>query len=183
MNISKRHSGALLGLGIAFVALGTFAIYSVVFATVASVLFFGWLLLFSGFIQMGHGFFARNWNGFLLQILMGALSLIAGIFIVFNPLAGALSLTLLLSLFFMFQGITRIIFALQKRPGHWKWVLLSGIMALLLGIFIFYEWPYSGLYIIGLFVGIDFILNGWALIALSMQSRKKTERAPATHQG
>jgi uncharacterized membrane protein HdeD (DUF308 family) len=170
----KSHAGVLLGLGLALIALGSLAIYSVVAATFASVIFFGWLLIIAGFIQFGHALYARKWNWFLLQILLSIFSIAAGGLILYNPTTGALSLTLLLSFLFIVQGAMRIVLALMKRYDHWVWVLISGILTLILGILILMQWPYSGLYIIGLFVGIDLIFNGWALVMLSFIARKLT---------
>ena len=171
----KSHAGVFLGLGLALIALGSLAIYSVVYATFASVIFFGWLLIFSGFIQFGHALYARGWNGFLLQLLLGIFGIVAGALILFNPAVGALSLTLLLSFLFIAQGAVSITLALLKRFEHWVWVLVSGILTLALGIMILYQWPYSGLYIIGLFVGIDLIFNGWALVMLSSMAKKSSK--------
>jgi uncharacterized membrane protein HdeD (DUF308 family) len=168
----RSQAGVFLGLGLALIALGSLAIYSVVFATFASVIFFGWLLVFSGFIQFGHALYARQWSGFLLQLLLGIFALVAGGLILYRPTAGAISLTLLLSFLFIIQGTIRIVLALTRRFEHWVWVLVSGILTLLLGILILKQWPYSGLYIIGLFVGIDLIFNGWALVMLSSMAKK-----------
>lgn len=173
MNDIRTHAGIMLGLGIALIALGSLAIYSVVFATFATVIFFAWLLIFAGFIQFGHALYAREWSGFFLQLAVGIFALVAGILILFRPVAGAATLTLLLSFMFIAQGTLRIIMALSKKKlAYWGWILFSGILTLALGIMILFEWPYSGLYIIGLFVGIDLIFNGWGLVMLSMYARK-----------
>jgi len=173
MNTQLRsNAGTFLGIGIALIALGSLAIYSVVYATFASVIFFGSLLIFSGFIQIGHALYARHWSGFILQILLGIFALVAGGLIVYNPAAGTLSLTLLLSFLFIAQGSVRIVMALTTRYAHWVWVLISGILTFALGILILMQWPYSALYIIGLFVGIDLIFNGWALIMLSFITKR-----------
>jgi uncharacterized membrane protein HdeD (DUF308 family) len=168
----RAHAGIFLGLGLALIALGSLAIYSVVFATFASVIFIGWLLVFSGFIQLGHALYARNWSGFLLQLFLGIFALVAGALILYMPTAGALSLTLLLSFLFIAQGVVRIVLSLTRRFENWVWVLISGILTLILGILILKQWPYSALYIIGLFVGIDLIFNGWALVMLSFAAKK-----------
>lgn len=173
MVTQKEQSGIFLGIGLALIALGSLAIYSAIFATFASVVFFGWLLVFAGFIQFGHALYSRGWEGFLLGLLLGLLSLAAGALIIANPLTGAIALTLLLSFLFIAQGILRITLALVKKFEHWGWVLASGILGVLLGVLILMQWPYAALYIIGLFVGIDLIFNGWALIMLSMMVRKR----------
>ena len=174
----KKDAGIFLGLGLALIALGSLALYFTFFATFASVIFLGWLLIFSGFMQCGHGIYARHWEGFLLHVLLGVVSIVGGALLIFDPTVGAIALTLLLSFLFIIQGILRIVLALTKRLAHRTWVLVSGALSLILGIMILMQWPYSGLYIIGLFVGIDLIFNGWALVMLSMAAKKNWPQAP-----
>ncbi len=171
----KESAGLSFGLGIGLIALGIFAIYSVVTTTFISVFLVGWLLILAGFIQVGYAFWARNWSGFLLQLLTGLFSFVAGGLILYNPLIGAASLTLFLSFLFIVQGIVRIVMSLTKKFTHWIWVLTSGIVTLALGILILYQWPYSSLYIIGLFVGIDLVFSGWSLVMLSLLAKNIKE--------
>lgn len=168
----KKQAGLLLGLGLAMIVLGSLALYFTTAATFISVKLLAWLFIISGFIQIGHAFYSRGWKGFLLQLILGIISVIAGIIILANPFSGAITLTLLLAFLFIVQGLVRIFFALTKRFEHWVWVLISGILSVILGIMILYQWPWSGLYIIGLFVGIDLIFNGWSLIMLSTVARR-----------
>src|SRR5438552_76718 len=89
-----------------------------------------------------------------------------------RPVAGALSLTLLLAAFFVVGGVSRIMTALAIRfPGR-GWTLLSGMVTLLLGIVIWRQWPISGLWVIGTFVGLDLIFDGWSLVMLGMRARQ-----------
>lgn len=168
----RNQAGLLLGLGFAMIVLGSLALYSTVTATFISVKLLAWLFIISGFIQLGHAFYSRGWSGFLLQILLGVISIIAGIVILKDPLTGAVTLTLLLSFLFIVQGVIRIVLSLTKKFEHWVWILVSGILSVILGFMILYQWPWSGLYIIGLFVGIDLIFNGWTLIILSTFARR-----------
>lgn len=168
----KSHAGLLLGLGIALIVLGSLAIYYGVFSTLATVSIFGWILIFAGFIQFGHAIYARAWSAFFLQLCAGLLALTAGIVTIVKPMMAASVLTLLLAFLFIAQGTMRIILAAVKHIPNWFWVLFSGFLSLILGIMILAEWPRSGLYIIGLFMGIDLIFNGWSLIMLSAMARK-----------
>jgi uncharacterized membrane protein HdeD (DUF308 family) len=168
----KKQAGLLLGLGLGMIVLGSLALYSTVTATFISVKLLAWLFIISGFIQVGHAFYSRGWKGFLLQLVLGIISVIAGVIILRNPFSGAITLTLLLAFLFIIQGFIRIVLSLTKRFEHWIWILISGILSVILGFMILYQWPWSGLYIIGLFVGIDLIFNGWALIMLSSFARR-----------
>lgn len=168
-----RHNwGWFLALGVALVFFGTIALGSSVLATLASVVFFGWLLLFAGAVEAVQAFWQRKWGGFFLHLLSGILSVVVGLIIVANPGAGALVLTLVLAVFFMVAGMFRIIAPLVMRFPHWGWMLLSGLVSLMLGILIWQQWPVSGLWVIGTFIGIDLIFSGWTWIMLSLAARR-----------
>lgn len=89
-----------------------------------------------------------------------------------NPKASATSLTLILGIFFVLSGLLRIIFSMVRDSPHRGWLFINGILTLILGILIWYEWPYSGLWVIGTLVGIDTIINGWTWVMLSLIARK-----------
>lgn len=164
----KKNSGWYLFLGLLLIVLGTIAIFRTFFFTVVSVIFFGWLLLIGGVIEIIHAFWKhRGWSGFFLELLAGILYTVVGFMIVANPGASAVALTLLIAMFLIFGGLFRIIASIAVRPPHWGWVTLHGVISLLLGVLIWQEWPLSGIWVIGLFVGIEMLFNGWALVMLS----------------
>ena len=175
----KRNWGWYLALGIALIVLGTIALGSALVMTVASVFFFGWLLIIGGIMEAVHAFWRKRWAGFFLDLLTGILYVIAGWMMVSNPAESALLLTLIIAMFLVFEGVFRIVAALIARYPHWGWVLLNGVISLVLGILIWRQWPYSGLWVIGLFVGIEMLFNGWSLVMLSLTARNLPEEAPA----
>jgi uncharacterized membrane protein HdeD (DUF308 family) len=175
----RRSWGWFLALGLALVVLGTIALGSALVMTVASVFFFGWLLIIGGVMEAVHAFWRKRWAGFFLDLLTGILYIIAGWMMVTNPKESALLLTLIIAMFLVFEGVFRIVAALAARYPHWGWVLFNGIISLILGIMIWRQWPYSGLWVIGLFVGIEMLLNGWSLVMLSLAARNLPEEAPA----
>lgn len=164
----RKKWGWFLALGILLIVLGFFAISSAVAVTWLTVEFLGFLLLIGGIAQFIYSFFALKWSGFFLSLLAGILYSVTGFLMVKNPALSALTLTLLLASFYTVAGVFRIIGALTTRFQHWGWVLTSGIISLLLGILIFAEWPISGLWVIGLFIGIDMIFVGWAWVIISL---------------
>jgi uncharacterized membrane protein HdeD (DUF308 family) len=87
-------------------------------------------------------------------------------------MSGALVLTLIMAIYFMVIGILRIISALAMRFPSWGWVLFSGVITFILGIMIKSQWPATGLWVIGLFIGIDMIFSGWSYVMLSMAAKK-----------
>jgi uncharacterized membrane protein HdeD (DUF308 family) len=174
----RRHWGWYLALGIVLIVLGTLAIGSTFVMTIASVFFFGWLLIIAGVMEAIHAFWHKRWAGFFLDLLTGILYVVAGWMMVTNPGGSALLLTLIIAMFLVFEGVFRIVASLAARYPHWGWVLFNGVISLLLGILIWRQWPSSGLWVIGLFVGIEMLLNGWSLVMLSLMGRKLPEEAP-----
>jgi len=176
----RRNWGWFLALGVFLVVLGTIALGSAVLATMATVVLIGWLLLVGGIVEAGHAFWRKKWSGFFVDLLTGILYMVVGFMIVANPVATAETLTLLIALFLMFGGVFRIVAALAVRFPHWGWLVLHGAVNLLLGIAIWRQWPWSGLWVIGLFVGIDLIFNGWSLVMLGLAAKRLP--APALQQ-
>jgi uncharacterized membrane protein HdeD (DUF308 family) len=176
----KRSWGWYLALGIALILLGTIALGSALVMTIASVFFFGWLLIVAGVLEAVHAFWHKRWAGFFLDLLTGILYVVVGWMMVTNPKETALLLTLTVAMFLVFEGVFRIVTALTARYPHWGWVLFNGVISLVLGLMIWRQWPYSGLWVIGLFVGIEMLLNGWSLVMLSLASRKLPEEFPVT---
>ncbi len=129
------------------------------------------MLLVGGVLSVGHAFARRRWGGFFIEMLSGLLYVVVGLMVVSSPAESALALTLVIAMFLMIGGTFRIITSLTAHFHHWMWMLLSGVVSLLLGLMIWRQWPLSGLWVIGLFIGIDMIFYGWSLIMLGMTAR------------
>jgi len=168
----RDHWRWFLALGIALVLFGAIAIGSAAVATVAVTWLFGFLLLAGGIASIVSSFSAARWSGTLLHLMIGVLYAVVGWMIVDRPANSAVELTLIIAFFLIFGGIFRIVFSLSQRFTGWGWVLLNGAVTLLLGLLIYKQWPLSGLWVIGLFVGIELIFNGWAWIMLSLGLRQ-----------
>jgi uncharacterized membrane protein HdeD (DUF308 family) len=173
----RRNWGWFLALGISLIILGVIALSFSVLTTLASVIVFGWLLIVSGVLQAVHAFWRKRWNGFFLDLFGGILSLVVGFMLVANPLVGAETLTMLIALFLFIGGIFRIVVSLTAPFHNWGWLLLNGVINVVLGVLIWRQWPVSGLWVIGLFVGIDMLFNGWSLVMLSLTARTLPEHA------
>lgn len=169
-----RHWGWCVALGVALIVLGTIALGASTLTTLVSVVFFGWLLLLGGVTHLVHAFRVRRWGGFFRHLLGGLLGVVVGLMLATRPAAGALSLTLLMAAFFMVSGLFRILAALAVRFPGWGWALFGGAVTLVLGVMVWSEWPVSGLWVIGTFVGIDMIFDGWALVSLGTAARSLT---------
>ncbi len=156
-------------LGILLIVLGTLGIVFPFLTTIAAKIFLGWLFLIGGMVQIVHAFSTRGWSEFFLDLLMGVLFLIGGGWLAFFPLTGIITLTIFLAAMFVVQGIIEIAMALRMRPHEgWIWMLLAGIVALAAGLLILAQLPSSATWAIGLLVGINLIMTGWAYLLLPM---------------
>jgi uncharacterized membrane protein HdeD (DUF308 family) len=169
----NRNWGWLLAFGILSILLGTIGLGVTFGLTLLSVVFFGALLIAGGVLQVADAFKCHGWKGTLWHVLIGLLYVVGGLVIVSDPLLASKTLTLALAGILMAVGVARIIMAIQHRaePG-WMWVLLSGIVSGLLGAMIIAQWPVSGLWVIGLFVAIELIFNGWASLFIALAARR-----------
>jgi len=161
-----------LALGIGLAIVGTLAVIFSFMSTLISVIFLGSLLITLGIFEGIKSFKVNQWSGFFLHILLSVLYIVGGIFIVWNPLANAVSLTLLLAIFFVISGALRIYFAATHNIPNKMWLFFNGAITVLLGILIWHELPFAGMWVIGTFIGIDMIFTGWTWIMLSLAARK-----------
>ncbi len=167
--ISHRW-GWFLILGILQILLGVLALGDTVAVTVISMVFLGWLLILSAILHAIHWFRGRQ-RSFFLDLLGFILDLVVGFIFLTNPAAGAVTLTLVLAAFLFAGGVARIFASFSFDLPHRVWAILSGIVAALLGILLWVHWPLSGLYFIGLAIGIELIFRGWAWVMLALRMR------------
>lgn len=160
----RKSSFWLLVLGVLLIVVGLVAISSTFIATLATVVILGALLMVGGAVEIVDAFLGRGWRGFWMHLLGGILYLTLGFLMVQRPLAAAAIFTLMLATAFFVGGLFRIIVALSERFYGWGWVLLNGVITLVLGILIWRQWPEAAFWVIGLFVGIDMVLDGWSLV-------------------
>ena len=169
----KRSTGWLLGLGILFVLLGCIGLGMVVGLTLISVLFLGVILMIAGFIQIIDVFACKQWRGALWHALVGILYIIAGGIIIYDPILASEAITALIAWVLIFIGIARIMMAIELRHATgWGWLLFAGLTAIILGILILLQWPYSGLWVLGMFIGIELLVNGWTYILIAITLRR-----------
>jgi uncharacterized membrane protein HdeD (DUF308 family) len=172
LEVLGRKWGWLCGLGILLVVLGTLAIGSAVLVTFATMVFVGCLMVLAGLLQTAHAISMRGWSGFYLDLMAGVLNTVVGVLIVTHPVATADALTLMIALLLILGGIFRIVAGLSVSYQNRGWMILHGVTNLLLAFIIIADWPVSGSSIIGLFIGIDILFNGWSLIMLGLVARK-----------
>lgn len=173
----KRYSLWYLIQGALLVVAGFLAIIYPILSSVAVIIMLGWLLIISGVAQGISLVGARHVPHFWLQLISVILAFLIGFLFLRDPAQGLLTVTLLLIVFFMIEGISKIVFALTIRPfPYWGWVLASGLIGVLLSLVLWASLPVTALWLVGLLLGIQLISVGGALARLAWQVR----RSPTT---
>jgi uncharacterized membrane protein HdeD (DUF308 family) len=165
-----QKRGWFFALGIFLVLLGVAALYMDVATTMLTIVVLGGILIAASVVLAVFSFVTGRWSGFLLTLAAAALSAIAGITMLTNPLLGAAAITLAIGTIFIVGGIYRSIASAVMQFPNWGWSLLNGLITLALGIMLVRGWPSSSLWFLGLFVGIDLIFHGvsWIMFALGV---------------
>jgi len=162
----------LLALGVLQTLFGLVALGAPVLVTAVAAVFFGWLLLFSGIFQIVHAFSCSRWGGFLFHLLGGLLAALAGGWIAFFPLRGALGLTMVLATWLVVSGIVRVVLALRVRPAEgWGGFLVAGIVTVALGA-VMWTRPEAAIWLVGVVIGFHLLLEGITMALLGWRLRK-----------
>ncbi|HET9110367.1 MAG TPA: HdeD family acid-resistance protein [Ktedonobacterales bacterium] len=175
----RRYWGWFLALGVAMVILGLLCLSSAVIATLLTTVLLGVVAILAGAVLLASAFWADSGWGSLLRVALGILFVLAGWSLLTRPVLGALTLTAIIGWFLILSGIVHLIIALAERLHGWGWSAINGVVTLLLGVLLVTQWPLSGLVAIGLFLGIDLLMNGalWVTVALGVRS---APRPPST---
>lgn len=172
----RRHQPLFLVAGLLLTALGALAIgwSCLTSLTLVTVWIFGLFLLGGGAAEILSAFWAGRWRGRLLHLLVGAMYLVVGTLFITEPKDSAIRLTLLIAIFLIIGGVFRILHALTEGGPARASILLSGVVSLLLGVSIYRQWPVSGLWVIGLFIGIELLFSGLTWVSLAMAIRRSS---------
>ncbi len=164
--------GWFVALGVLMIMGGGIAFGNVLAATVASVYTVGIVMLVGGILHLGQAFRVKSWESAIYWSLSGACYTIAGIFAFFNPLLASAILTFLMAVALVVAGAFRIWTAFKLRPlAGWGWIALGGVLTLLAGLVIAAGWPINSLWLLGLFLAIDLVMQGLALIAFGVLAK------------
>lgn len=171
-----RHWKLYLAEGVGLLILGAIAIVVPALATLAVTILFGWLFLISGVVGLITTFWMRSAPGFWWSLASAVLAILAGVWLLAQPIAGPLSLTVVLIVFFLIEGSASIMFAIDHRrelSGRWGFMLLSGIVDLVLAALLLAGLPSTAVWALGLLVGINLAFGGMALIAMALHARNE----------
>jgi uncharacterized membrane protein HdeD (DUF308 family) len=177
----SENWGWFLTLGIFLVIAGVAAILFPLLSTIATKIVLGWIFLVSGALLIIHAFSIQRWSGFLWGLLLGVLYIVAGGWLAFFPFTGIITLTLLLAALFLAEGVLEVIMAMRVRPHEgWGWMLVSGLVAIAVGVMIAAQLPTSAVWAIGLLTGINLLSSGVSFIVLALAGRRAGQGAAVT---
>jgi len=155
--------------GILTTILGVVALATPMVAGAAVVIVLGILLLIAGIGQVIAGINAHDWSTKLAGTILGAISILAACGLLAHPIIGMAMLTMLMAIFFMIQGAWKIFASFSYRPAQgWMLLLFSGVVTLLLGGLIYVQWPFSGMFAIGMLLGVNLLMTGIAILSIAM---------------
>jgi uncharacterized membrane protein HdeD (DUF308 family) len=168
-----RSWRALMLVGVLAIFVGCVAILVPAVASVGTAIFIGWILLIAGAFLVAAAFSAHSVGTVILRLAWAVLTVVVGLWLIVEPHNGTLTLTLVLGLYFLFMGLTRIAVAFAARGQQNAGLVgLSGLAGLIVGILVLAKFPSSADWAIGLLVGIDLIFAGWTLTSVALVGKQ-----------
>ena len=173
----EKNWGWLMAFGVLSILLGTVGLGMTFMLTELSLVFFGALLAVGGVFQILEAIKCRGWKSILWHVLIALLYIGAGIVTMLHPALVGISLTLVIAYILIAVGLLRAFMAFQmKAAAGWYWPLISGLVSVILGGMILAQWPQSGLWIIGLFIAIELLFNGWSYLFIALAARAAAKK-------
>jgi uncharacterized membrane protein HdeD (DUF308 family) len=171
--IVKKSLGWSIGLSVLMILAGILAIVIPPAAGIAVTVLFGWLLVFSGAAHWVFGWQTRSTGGLVWELLLGAVYIAAGIYLLRNPIVGMVSLTLGLAIYLFAESILEFILAVRLRPMPGSgWLFVDAVITLVLAIVIWRTWPLNAGWVLGLLVGFSMLFSGLSRLMLSLAARR-----------
>lgn len=170
-NINKDVNASLIS-GVILSILGVIAIAAPNSTTLFAETWIAVILIFAGFTKLVYATQTRHQGGFIWKLLLSGLYIATGIMLFVYPFTGILTLTLLLGSFLLAEGTFELILAFKLRPqDNWTWILGDGIITLVLGAMIWFQWPFNAPWLLGTLVGVSVIFTGVSRVMLSLNAR------------
>jgi uncharacterized membrane protein HdeD (DUF308 family) len=171
--LTPKSIGWSIALSVLLILAGLFAILVPPLSGLAVTLIFGWSMIISGITHFIFAFKTHTTGGVLWELLVGALYLFTGVYLIIHPLSALIALTLILAIYLFFEGVVETILSFQLRPRHGaNWLLIDGIITFILAIMIWRSWPASTVWVIGTLVGISMIFSGFSRLMLSLAAKR-----------
>jgi uncharacterized membrane protein HdeD (DUF308 family) len=171
--ILRKAAVGSIGWGIVMIVLGLLALFLPLATGIGISIIVGWIIVFSGVAYVASTFAARGAGSFLWRLLIGAIYIVGGLYLVFHLGLALESLTLAMALMFFFEGLleTVVFFLFRILPGS-GWVLFNGLVTLFLAYLIWRPWPGSSTWAIGTILGINLIMSGFTRLMYSVAARR-----------
>jgi uncharacterized membrane protein HdeD (DUF308 family) len=175
-NIFKQAAGASIGWGIVMILLGVLALFLPLATGIAVSIAVAWLVIFGGIAYVASAFAARGAGSFLWRVLIGAVYILGGLYLAFNPGIALASLTLAMAVMFLFEGVMETILFIKFRTLHGSgWFLFDGLVTLFLAYLILRPWPGSSIWAIGTILGVNLVTSGFTRLMSSVAARRTLE--------
>jgi uncharacterized membrane protein HdeD (DUF308 family) len=170
----RASSSGLLWLGLAMSLVGVAAIVFPMISTLVATLLVGWTFIIAGGLMFAGAFSIHGTGPFFGALLIGLITVVAGAFLVFNPLAGAVALTIVIAFIFMIEGAVELAFALEIRPhAGWVGMLISALASIILALVIAAGLPGISVIVLGILLGINFLTTGFGYVFVSRMLQSK----------
>ena len=174
--IIQSHRRWFMALGAALIVAGLLAIVFPLAGGLAVEIWTAIALLIAGGAQIAHAFAARQWQGFLLGLIVGLLYVATGAMLYLNPMRGVVTLTVLLAFAILFDGVLRTVLAFHIRPvDGWFWMLGSGLLGIVVAFMIWQQLPSSATWALGLMLGCNLSFSGLAFAGLATAARARSD--------
>jgi uncharacterized membrane protein HdeD (DUF308 family) len=171
MNETNAAGKNMKWLGILTMLLGLMALASPLMTGISLVILLGSFVLLGGILRLIWTFRGLATGPF--PILTGALTVLCGLVMVFDPILASGFLTILIAIYLVMDGLYEIFAALGQRPqSGWVWMLFGGVLSLLLGLMIWRQFPLSGAWAMGLFLGFKLLFIGMTMAGVGRAVEK-----------
>ena len=168
----KRNANWFSFFGVIVTILGIKGLGMVVSLTLTSMIYFGVLLLVRGGVELLAAYRSREWAGFFFHLISASIGAVAGLVMVTRPAMAAETITLFIGTLFMVEGMMLIFAGLIYRFPSWGWMLANGLITFILGLMLWQEFPFSGLWFIGTLIAFEIITTGVSYVALGLFGRR-----------
>ena len=171
--IVKRSLRWSIGLSALMIVTGVLAIVLPWAAGVVATVFFGWLFVFSGVAHLVFAWHTRGTGALLWELLVGIVYVLAGVYLLLNPIVGMVSLTLGLAIYLFAEGFLEFILGFRLRPVPGSgWLFFDGVVTVLLGVLILWTWPLNSAWVLGTLLGVSMLFSGTARLMMSLAARR-----------
>lgn len=175
-NVLNKGWKWFIAVGVIVALAGLFAISLPIAAGMTITTIIGTIFLVIGLVQVYHTFCIAEWKTKIWYVISALFYLVGGLLILGQPFVGLVTITVLMITVMIFNGVTRMLFAFNSRQHlmGWRWILLSGLLSTVIGVYFFslMNNPDFSMSLLGVFVGVSLLLEGVGFIYIGMQMKK-----------